>query len=305
MVTLSGVLPIAPTAFRDDEELDHESQRRALEFLIAARSDAICILANFSEQYSLSDHERDELVVLAMDEVAGRVPVIVTASHFSTKVTVERCRRAAAVRGGRRHADAAIPWGDRPAGRPGVRAYFETVASAVDLPIIIQDSPVSGTHLSVETLHHLTEAVPSIGYLKLETPDATTKLMELIALRGSGLIGPFDGEEGVNVIADLDAGITGTMPSAMIPDVIGEIIRLRLSGDRVAAQALYARWLPLILFENRQCGLRATKVLMHEGGIIRSEATRRPLAPLNPKLRTGLIELATRLDPLVLRWGRA
>ena len=305
MVTLSGVLPIAPTAFRDDEELDHESQRRALEFLIAARSDAICILANFSEQYSLSDHERDELVVLAMDEIAGRVPVIVTASHFSTKVTVERCRRAAACGAAAvmlmpPYHGATVRPGDQ-----GVRAYFENVASAVDLPIIIQDSPVSGTHLSVETLHHLTEAVPSIGYLKLETPDATTKLMELIALRGSGLIGPFDGEEGVNVIADLDAGITGTMPSAMIPDVIGEIIRLRLSGDRVAAQALYARWLPLILFENRQCGLRATKVLMHEGGIIRSEATRRPLAPLNPKLRTGLIELATRLDPLVLRWGRA
>ena len=48
------------------------------------------------------------------------------------------------------------------------------------------------------------------------------------------------------------------------------------------ARALYEHWLPLILYENRLCGLRATKVLMHVGGIIESEATRSPLPPLSP-----------------------
>ena len=64
----------------------------------------------------------------------------------------------------------------------------------------------------------------------------------------------------------------------------------------------YARWLPLINYENRQCGLAAAKALMHEGGVIASECVRHPLLPLHPLTRAGLCEIARSLDPLVLRW---
>jgi 4-hydroxy-tetrahydrodipicolinate synthase len=70
------------------------------------------------------------------------------------------------------------------------------------------------------------------------------------------------------------------------------------------AKMLYERSLPLINYENRQCGLRAAKVLMQEGGIIASDRTRHPTAPLDPATRAGLLELARQLDPLVLRWAR-
>ena len=86
---LSGVLPIAPTTFFGDGDLDLASQRRVFDFIIDARSDAVCVLANFSEQYSLTDAERDQLIDVAMEQVAGRIPVIVTASHFSARVTAE------------------------------------------------------------------------------------------------------------------------------------------------------------------------------------------------------------------------
>ncbi len=43
----------------------------------------------------------------------------------------------------------------------------------------------------------------------------------------------------------------------------------------------------------------------HEGGVIRSEAARRPLGPLPVPVREGLLELARRRDPLVLRWRLA
>ena len=76
-----------------------------------------------------------------------------------------------------------------------------------------------------------------------------------------------------------------------MPDVLGPIVRRYLAGERDAAVALYERHLPLINYENRQCGLRATKVLMKEGGIIASEATRHPTPPL-PGTRAGLLELA-------------
>ena len=103
-VPLSGVFPIAPTPFTEDGDLDLDGQRRVLDCMVDQGVDGICILANYSEQFLLSDDERDTLLELCLAHVAGRVPVIVTCSHFSTRIAAERARRRAA--GRRRHADA-------------------------------------------------------------------------------------------------------------------------------------------------------------------------------------------------------
>ncbi len=59
-----------------------------------------------------------------------------------------------------------------------------------------------------------------------------------------------------------------------------------------------------IQFENRQCGLRAQKILLREGGIIASDKTRAPFGPVSPRTRRGLVELAAARDLLVTRWAR-
>ncbi len=71
-------------------------------------------------------------------------------------------------------------------------------------------------------------------------------------------------------MADLQAGATGSMTSAMIPDQIKPVIEHFLAGKPDQAASAYARVLPAINFENRQCGFRATKVVMEEGGVIQS-----------------------------------
>ena len=104
-------------------------------------------------------------------------------------------------------------------------------------------------------------------------------------------------------MADLDAGARGTMPSALLPELIKPIITHYLAGRKKEAAAAYARILPLINYENRQCGLRATKTVMMEGGVIKSDAVRHPLEPLHPSTRAGLLELARETNVLALRWG--
>ena len=99
MTTLSqpryrGIFPVAPTTFTETGELDLDSQKRCIDFMIDAGSDGICILANFSEQFVLSDEEREILTRTILEHVAGRVPVIVTTTHYGTKVCAERSRRA-------------------------------------------------------------------------------------------------------------------------------------------------------------------------------------------------------------------
>jgi 2-keto-3-deoxy-L-arabinonate dehydratase len=92
----SGVFPIAPTPFTQTGDLDLDGQRRMLDCMIDQGVDGICILANYSEQFALSDQERETLLDLCLTHVAGRVPVIVTCSHFSTRLVIERARRAEA-----------------------------------------------------------------------------------------------------------------------------------------------------------------------------------------------------------------
>ena len=94
------------------------------------------------------------------------------------------------------------------------------------------------------------------------------------------------------------------MPSVLIPEVLGQVVADYRAGARAPAVERYERFLPLINYENKQCGLRAAKALLREGGIIASEAVRHPTPPLHPQTREGLVELARRLDPLILRWGR-
>ena len=56
-----GVFPVAPTIFDERGELDLEGQRRCIDFMIDAGSHGICILANFSEQFVLTDAEREQV----------------------------------------------------------------------------------------------------------------------------------------------------------------------------------------------------------------------------------------------------
>ncbi len=299
----SGVFPIAPTTFDEHGALDLHSQRRAIDFLIDAGVDGICILANYSEQFALLDLEREELTAFLLEHVNGRVPVIVTTSHYSTRIAAARSLRAQELGAAMVMLMAPYHGATIRPGEQGVIDFFRGVADAIDIPIMIQDAPVSGTLLSVPLLARLAKEIPNLGYFKIETPGTAAKLRDVIEHGGNDVEGPFDGEESITLLADLDAGATGTMPSSMLPDVLGRIVSLYASGQRDQAVALYERHLPLINFENRQCGLHAAKVLMKEGGIIAHDTTRHPFPPLHPAARAGLIELARRVDPLILRWG--
>ena len=169
---------------------------------------------------------------------------------------------------------------------------------------MVQDAPLSGVTLSVPFLVRLAREIEQVRLFKIETPQAAAKLRALIAVGGDAVEGPFDGEEAITLIADLDAGATGTMTSATLPDLIRPAVVAHREGRRAEAAAIYARLLPLINFENRQCGWRSCKVVMKEGGVIASEHVRHPTRPLHPETRAQLLELAREADPLALRWGR-
>src|SRR5262249_17852059 len=132
----------------------------------------------------------------------------------------------------------------------GMLQHFARVAEC-GLPIMVQDAPLSGVTLSVGFLARLAGEVPAVSHFKIEVPGTAAKLRPLIAAGGPAIAGPFDGEESITLMADLDAGATGTMPSALLPELIRGVLHQHRNGARGAAAALYASILPLINYENR------------------------------------------------------
>ncbi len=299
-----GIFPVVPTTFTDSGELDLPSQKRALDFMIDAGVDGLAILANFSEQFSLSDEEREVLTRTALEHVAGRVPVIVTTSHYATRICAQRSRRAQDM--GAAMVMVMPPYHGATFRVPEaqIQAFYQQVSDAIDIPIMVQDAPASGTVLSPAFLARMAREIEHLSYFKMETTGAANKLRELIQLGGDAIEGPWDGEEAITLLADLHAGATGAMTGGGFPDGIRPILEAHRRGDMDGAFAHYQRWLPLINHENRQAGMLAAKALMKEGGVIACEAPRHPLPPMHPATRRELIDIARRLDPLVLRWGR-
>jgi dihydrodipicolinate synthase/N-acetylneuraminate lyase len=299
-----GVFPVVPTTFNDAGELDLESQKRCVDFMIDAGSTGLCILANFSEQFVLADVEREVLTKTILAHVNGRVPVIVTTTHFSTQVTIARSVQAQQLGASMvmvmppyHGATIRVPEGQ-------IYEYFSRLSDAIDIPIMIQDAPVSGTPLSVPFLARMAQEIKQVSYFKIETAGAASKLRELIRVGGAAIEGPWDGEEAITLMPDLDAGATGAMTGGAYPDGIRKIVDAYAAGRREEAAAHYQQWLPLINYENRQGGILTAKALMKEGGVIACEAGRHPFPAMHPDTRAGLIDTAKRLDPMVLRWGR-
>src|SRR5437667_5815788 len=266
--------------------------------------DGICILANYSEQFLLDDAERDTLLDACLSHVGGRVPVIVTCSHFSTRIAVERAKTAASAGAAMLMLMPPYHGASLRADEKGMLEHFQRVQEAASVPIMVQDAPLSGVSLSVPFLVRLAREVPLARHFKIEMPGTAGKLRALIEAGGEAIAGPFDGEESITLMADLDAGATGTMPSALLPDLIKPVLAHHRAGRRAEAADAYARILPLINYENRQCGLRATKTVMAAGGVIASDAVLHPLEALHPAAREGLLELARELNPVALHWGK-
>ena len=299
-----GLFPVVPTTFSEAGELDLASQKRCLDFMIEAGSNGVCILANFSEQFMLCDDEREVLTRTALEHVAGRVPVIVTTTHFSSKVCAERSRRAQAL--GAAMVMVMPPYHGATFRVPEEKTFefYAKLSDAIGIPIMIQDAPASGTVLSAAFLARMAREIEQVSYFKIETAGAASKLRELIRLGGDAIEGPWDGEEAITLLPDLDAGATGSMTGGGYPDGLRPILDDYRAGRREDALAGYTRWLPLINIENRQCGFLAAKALMKEGGIIACEAPRHPWPGMHPASRTMLMEAARRLDVLALRWAR-
>ena len=297
-----GMWPVAPTPFHENGEVDYEGMERVIDCMVDQKVEGICILANYSEQFLLSDDEREKLTKLCMKKIDGRVKTIVTVSHFATDIVRPRAELAKSL-----GADIIMmmpPYhGALLKGNSDqIFDQFNEI-SKVGIPIMIQDAPLSGIELTVPLLTKMINEIEQLTCFKIESAHAASKIRALIKNCSSRLDAPFDGEESITIYADLEAGISGSMSSALLPEKIAPVIDHFWNDQKEKAEEIYNNILPLINFENRQCGFRATKTVMKEGGVIKSDFCRDPIKPLDQDTKNLLLNFAKRYDLVSYKWG--
>ncbi|MDC1054005.1 dihydrodipicolinate synthase family protein [Alphaproteobacteria bacterium] len=298
----NGMWPVAPTPFHNNGEVDYDGMERVLDCIVDQQVQGICILANYSEQFLLSDEEREKLTKLCMKKIDGRVKTIVTVSHFATDIVKPRAELAKSL-----GADIIMmlpPYhGQLKGNEAQIYEQFEEI-SKVKIPIMVQDAPLSGIELTVPLLTKMINEIEYLTCFKIESTQAASKIRALIKNCESKLDAPFDGEESITLYADLEAGISGSMSSALLTEKIAPVIDYFLNNEKEKAEDAYNYILPLINFENRQCGFRGTKTVMKEGGVIKSDFCRHPIKPLYTETKKLLFNFAKKYDLLTYKWGK-
>lgn len=135
-----GVWPAITTKFNDDFSIDHEGVKRHVAAQIEAGVDGIIVCGSLGEASTLSRPEKLEVLDLAVEASAGRVPVLLTVAEDST---ADGCRQ---VEQGARHGAAGymvLPGLRYISDRRETLQHFRTVASASPLPIMVYNNPLA------------------------------------------------------------------------------------------------------------------------------------------------------------------
>lgn len=163
--------------------------------------------------------------------MGSRKAVLITCKHFRTQFAIERARYAAARGASLLDADAALSRRE-PQRRPSMLDRFGRIADAAKISILVLNALLSGVTLTMSFLVRLAREMPRFSYFNIEVPFAAAKPRTLTDAGGEAILGPFDGEEAITMMPDLDAGASGTIPGALLPDLLRPVIDHHTTGRR-------------------------------------------------------------------------
>jgi 4-hydroxy-tetrahydrodipicolinate synthase len=303
---LRGALTALVTPFSDDGSLDEAALRRLVRWQVLAGIDGLVPVGTTGEAPTLSPTERDRVIAITVETVAERpsrrrVPVVAGTGTNDTAATIAATRRAAEL-----GADAALvvaPYYNRPDGRM-LEAHFRAVADDGGLPVVVYNVPSrTGTNVPSEVFLRLAEH-PRVVAIK----EASANLEQIARICR-------DRPRGVAVLAGDDAwtlpvlalGGDGVV-SVASNEIPGELVALCAAahaGDWEAARRIHERWLELFLANfagaPNPVPVKAALRLM---GLLETDATRRPLLPLEDGAVAGLAATLRRLGLIDAAGGR-
>lgn len=271
---LFGVVPIIPTPFTENEEIDEDALRSLIDFAIAGGIKAVCLPAYASEFYKLTDDEKLQVVRVAVEHAAGRLKIVAQSNHPSLRVAIKLAQ--ANVQAGADVVSLAVP---RIFSLPesSLKQYLsEFLQSIPHTPVLIQDFNPGGSSISVEFIKELMDENPNFKYLKLEEPLCAPKFESIINAT-QGKVGLFEGWGGLYMLELVPIGIRGVMPGLAVSDILQRVFDLRRNGEDGKAFDLFEKVMPQIFFslQNMELFHYAEKELLIARGVLSNSIARK------------------------------
>jgi 4-hydroxy-tetrahydrodipicolinate synthase len=290
---LRGIYSILITPFTPEYIIDEASLRRLVEAIVTVGVDGITILGVAGEAHKLTSAEREMIVDLVIDVVAGRMPVYVGTSHDDTESTIAASQFAE--KAGAVGVMIAPPKGLQPS--PALTEHYRRIADSIGIPIVLQDFPdVTKVTMSPEDMANLVREVPQIKTIKLEGMPTPLRIGQTLSLLQDGVT-ILGGMGGVYILDELRRGASGTMTGFAYPEVLIQIWSKWQAGDRKGAMEIYYRYLPILVFEGQSgIGLALRKEILRRRSIINTAIVRPPGLQLDQAIADDLSEVMDSLN---------
>lgn len=238
---IQGSLVAIVTPMFEDGSLDVEGLRSLVDWHIAEGSDGIVIVGTTGESPTVSFDEHCQLIRVAVEQSAGRIPVIAGTGANSTSEAIEltRCAKAAGAQAGL----SVVPYYNKPT-QEGLYRHYKAIAEAVDLPLILYNVPGrTVADLSNDTALRLAQ-VPGIVGIK----DATGSMERAADLlrRAPADFALYSGDDGSAMPFMLLGGHGVISVTANVaPKLMHEMCVAAREGNLQAARGINNLLLPL------------------------------------------------------------
>lgn len=281
-----GIYPYLVSPVAADGRVDEAVLERLVDELIAAGVNGLTPLGSTGEVMYLTPKQRRTVVAAAVRAAAGRVPVVPAVAAFSTHDAVGQARELAAL-----GADGLVVMrqGAFPTSEEGNISYFQEVAAAVELPIVLYTNPaLLGGEMSLESIERLVET-DNIRYLKDATAD-TGRILTLRRRLGDRLE-IFSASGHIPAFVFMLGGV-GWMagPACVVPEAAAELLDRVRRGDLAGALELqHSLWAVNEVFRRYPLGACIKAALEIRGYPVGNPVS--PQTPLDRPAR-GLIAAA-------------
>jgi 4-hydroxy-tetrahydrodipicolinate synthase len=230
-----GILPALVTPFTDDgKTVDEERLRVLVNHCLELGVHGVVPCGTTGEFVNLSTEEKKQVIKIVVDEVNGKVPVVAGTGASGTREALEMTKYAKDA--GATAALIVTPYYMKPADR-GIYEHYNTIASEVDLPIILYNIPqCTGLPLPWQMVEDLAQ-IPNIVGVKDSSGQLSFILAVLEKVRDK--INVLCGHDEV-VVAALAAGCSGAILASanVIPDVWIQIYNHVKNGELQKAREL-------------------------------------------------------------------
>ncbi|RJQ54542.1 MAG: dihydrodipicolinate synthase family protein [Desulfobacteraceae bacterium] len=223
-----GIYPPMMTAFKENGEIYEKGTREIVDFIVP-HVQGLYPCGTYGSGPMMSPDERKKVAEIVLDQVNGRVPVIVHVGTADTRITIELARHAKSI--GAKAVGAITPYYNSYS-QDAIFIHFQKLIHAVDIPVFLYDNPkCSGNSISSDLLVRL--AKEGLAGIKDSTFDLVNYYHAKIALEAYPEMNLISGTEALFVAA-FDAGATAAVTGLgnVYPDLMGRLYREYLEGDR-------------------------------------------------------------------------